>query len=127
MKKLTTAEEQLMQYLWKIKKGFFKDIVDQFPDPKPAYTTIATVLTALVKKGFIEFNQLGNNREYYPAISQNEYAMNFISGITRRYFSNSYQELVSFFSKNEDLTIEEMEAMMNILEKEIAQKKTKKS
>ena len=126
MKTLTTAEDKLMQYLWKIKKGFFKDVVDQFPEPKPAYTTIATVLTALVNKGFIGFKQLGNNREYYPLISKKEYTKDFISGIMKKYFSNSYKELVSFFSENEDLSIEEMEEMMKILEKEIKLKKSKK-
>jgi len=78
MKELTKAEEQVMQYLWDIKKGFLKDIVDKYPEPKPAYTTISTVVRVLVNKGFIGFKTYGKSNEYYPLSSKKEYAKVFV-------------------------------------------------
>jgi len=74
MQELTKAEEQVMQNLWKLKKGFLKDIVGQFPEPRPAYTTVSAVIRVLVKKGFIGFNSYGKVNEYYPKLAKNEYA-----------------------------------------------------
>jgi len=81
MKELTKAEEQVMHYVWKLKKGFLKDIIEQFPEPKPAYTTVSTVIRVLVKKGFIAYNTYGKIHEYYPKILKNEYTKVFIKGL----------------------------------------------
>lgn len=123
MKELTKAEEQIMQILWEIEKGFIKDIADRFPDPKPANTTISTVVKILETKGFINHNVYGKIHEYYPAISKETYTKAFMGNVVKNYFSNSYHKMVSFFARDKEVTIEEMEQMMNILKEEIQKKK----
>ncbi|NJK95352.1 MAG: BlaI/MecI/CopY family transcriptional regulator [Bacteroidales bacterium] len=123
MKELTKAEEQIMQILWEIKKGFIKDIADGFPDPKPANTTISTVVKILETKGFINHNVYGKIHEYYPAINKEAYTKAFMGNIVKNYFSNSYQKMVSFFARDKEVTIEEMEQMMNILKEEMQKRK----
>jgi predicted transcriptional regulator len=123
MKELTKAEEQIMQILWEIKKGFIKDIADKFPDPKPANTTISTVVKILETKGFINHNVYGKIHEYYPVISKEEYTKSFMGNVVKNYFSNSYNKMVSFFARDKEVTIEEMEQMMNILKEEMQKKK----
>ncbi len=86
MKELTKAEEQVMQYLWKISKGFLKDIVEQFPEPKPAYTTISTVIRVLVKKGFVAHNTYGKIHEYYPLVEKSDYFQGHFKGLMQRIF-----------------------------------------
>ena len=98
MKELTKAEEQIMQYLWKLEKGFLKDIVEQFPEPKPAYTTVSTVIRVLVKKGFISFNTYGKVHEYYAMVGKRDYTKAFFSGIFNSFFeglSTPYKPLIS--------------------------------
>ena len=126
MKELTKAEEQVMQYLWDIKKGFLKDIVDKYPEPKPAYTTISTVVRILVNKGFIGFKTYGKSNEYYPLISKKEYAKVFVKGVVKGFFNNSASRLVSFFTTENDLTITELEKLKKQLEKQIELKKKAK-
>jgi len=126
MKELTKAEEQVMQYLWEIEKGFLKDIVDQYPDPKPAYTTISTVVRVLVNKGFIGFRAYGKTHEYYPLISKKEYTKVFFKGIVKGFFNNSASKLVSFFTSENDLSISELEQLKKQLEEQIEQKKKSK-
>lgn len=100
MKKLTRAEEQVMQCLWKIEKGFVKDIIEQFPEPKPAYTTVTTIIRILADKGFIKYSTYGKANEYYPAISKSEYTRTRISGVIRNYFSNSSRKFTLFFARD---------------------------
>ncbi len=123
MKELTKAEEQIMQILWEIKKGFIKDIADKFPEPRPANTTISTVVKILETKGFINHNVYGKIHEYYPAISKEAYTKAFMGNVVKNYFSNSYHKMVSFFARDKEVTIEEMEQMMTILKEEMQKKK----
>lgn len=123
MKELTKAEEQVMQILWEIKKGFIKDIADKFPDPKPANTTISTVVKILETKGFIAHNVYGKIHEYYPAIGKEEYTRAFMGNVVKNYFSNSYHKMVSFFARDKEVSIEDMEQMMKVLEEEMKKKK----
>ncbi len=88
MIELTKAEEQVMQYLWNIKKGFLKDIVVQYPEPKPAYTTVSTVVRVLVKKGAIAFNTYGKVNEYYSLIKKEDYSKRYLSTIVKNFFNN---------------------------------------
>ena len=125
-KELTKAEEQIMQYLWKIEKGFLKDIVDQFPEPKPAYTTISTVIRVLVKKQFINYNTYGKIHEYYPLISKNEYFRSHINSIIRNFYNGSMRNFASFFTSGKEFNITELEEIKNIIEEKIEQKKKKK-
>jgi len=127
MKELTKAEEQVMQYLWKIEKGFVKDIVEQFPEPRPAYTTITTVIRVLVNKGFISFHTYGKVNEYYPLVSKLEYSKLYFNRVVRNYFSDSYQKFASFFAKENDLSLSELEEIKEIVENQIAEKSEKRS
>ncbi|WMX14222.1 MULTISPECIES: BlaI/MecI/CopY family transcriptional regulator [unclassified Aureispira] len=123
MKGLTKAEEQVMHHLWALKKAFLKDIVDAYQDPKPAYTTVSTVIRVLVKKKYIGFNTYGKTNEYYPLISQEEYFSGFFKGFFARFFNNSATRFTSFFAKDNELTIDELEEMKQIIEQQIADKK----
>lgn len=117
-KELTKAEEQVMQYLWKLNKGFLKDIVDQFPEPQPAYTTISTVIRVLVKKGFIGYNTYGKINEYYPLISKGDYFQNHVKTIINNFFDGSAHKFASSFA-NEQLNITELEEIKKLIEEEI--------
>jgi BlaI family transcriptional regulator, penicillinase repressor len=124
MKELTKAEEQIMQYLWKIEKGFLKDIVEQFAEPRPAYTTVSTVIRVLVKKGFIKFNTYGKLHEYSPAISKKEYSKKFLKSWIGNFFNHSNKKFVSFFMQEEELDLTELEEMKKIIEDQINNKKS---
>lgn len=123
-KELTKAEEQVMQILWKIDKGFLKDIVDRFSEPKPAYTTVSTVIRVLVKKGFIAYNTYGKIHEYYPLISKSSYFQNHVKSIITNYFDGSTPEFASFFA-NEQLKLSELEEIKQMIEEKIKLLKTK--
>jgi BlaI family transcriptional regulator, penicillinase repressor len=123
MKSMTKAEEQIMQYLWKIKKGYMKDIIDEFPEPKPAYTTVATVLTTMVKKGFVDYKQFGNVREYFPKIKKNDYFGKHIKGIIKNYFNDSASQFASFFASETKLSVKELEELRAIVDDQIAKQK----
>jgi predicted transcriptional regulator len=117
-KELTKAEEQIMQYLWEMPKGFLKDIVDKFPEPKPAYTTVSTVIRVLVNKGFIGFNTYGKIHEYYPLLTKEAYFRNHVKGIIENFFNGSAPEFASFFA-NEQLNLSELEEIKGLIEKKI--------
>lgn len=123
MKDLTKAEEQIMHILWDIKKGFVNDIMENLPEPKPAYNTVSTIVRILEKKGFVDHNAYGKTYEYFPLISKDKYTKSFLKGFVENYFSNSYQNMVSFFSKNEDMTTKEIEDIIKILQEQVESKK----
>lgn len=123
MKDLTKAEEQIMHILWSIKKGFVNDIMENIPEPKPAYNTVSTIVRILEKKGFIDHNAFGKTHEYFPLISKDKYTKSYLKGFVENYFSNSYQNMVSFFSKNEDMTAKEIEDIIKILQEQVDSKK----
>ncbi len=123
MKELTKAEEQIMQVLWDIQKGFVNDVMDKLPEPKPAYNTVSTIVRILEKKGFVGHNAYGKTHEYYPLVTKDSYTKGFMKGFVENYFSNSYKNMVSFFSKNENLTLKEMEDMIRILQEQVETKK----
>ena len=123
MKELTKAEEQVMQYLWRLEKAFLKDIVEQFPEPKPAYTTISTVIRVLVKKGFIAYNTYSKVHEYYPVISKSEYFKNHFRGIVKNFFNDSVSHFASFFTEDEEMSISELEQIKKMVEQKINEKK----
>jgi predicted transcriptional regulator len=125
MKELTKAEEQIMQILWKLKKGFVNDILDQLNEPKPAYNTVSTIVRILEKKGFVGYKAYGKTHEYYPLVSRKEYSKNLIKNLTSKYFSNSYAALTSFFAKEQNLGIHELQEIKELIEEEIKNKKEK--
>jgi len=118
IRELTKAEEEVMQILWRIKKGFIKDLLEKFDDPKPAYSTVSTIVRILIEKGFIDYKAYGRTHQYFPVISKDEYRQSRLNSLVRNYFSNSYQKMVSFFAREDSLTIKDMEEIMEMMKRE---------
>jgi len=123
MKELTKAEEQVMQYLWKLEKAFLKDIVDRFPEPKPAYTTISTVIRVLVKKGFIGYHTYSKVHEYYPLVKKKEYFKQHFRSVVKNFFNDSASNFASFFTEDENISLTELEKIKRMVEMKINEKK----
>jgi BlaI family transcriptional regulator, penicillinase repressor len=123
-KMLTRAEEQVMQFLWEIEKGFLKDIIEKFPDPKPAYTTVSTVIRVLVKKEFIGYKTYGKVNEYFPLVSKSRYFQNRIKPMISNYINGSPETFASFFNNNK-LTLTELEEIRNLVDDKIKKLKGK--
>lgn len=121
MKDLTKAEEQVMQALWKLEKAFVKDVMEEFPEPKPAYNTISTIIRILEKKEFVGHKAFGKTHQYFPLVSKDEYSKHTADQLVDNYFEGSFKNLVSFFVKDNDLTVKEMDELMKIIEAKKAQ------
>ena len=117
MKELTKAEEQVMQALWKIEKGFIKDLIAEFPKPVPAYTTVSTIVRILEEKGFIGHKAYGKTHEYFPLISKREYRNFAFKGIFKNYFSSSAESLISYFVKENNVDIKDLDAILKTINK----------
>lgn len=124
MKELTKAEEQLMQYLWTLEKAYLKEIVEQYPDPAPAYTTISTVVNVLVKKGFVGFESHGKARKYHPLVSKEKYSRQSMNGLMSNFFDNSAKKFASFFTTQESLSVDELQEIRKLIDDQIAMKKS---
>ena len=124
MKDLTKAEEQIMQILWKIRKGFVNDVLEHFPNPKPAYNTVSTIIRILEKKKYIGHIAYGKSHEYFPLVSKNEYTDSFFNGMMKNYFGSSYKSLVSFFAKDKNLSMQDLEDIKKLMEDEIEKQKS---
>jgi BlaI family transcriptional regulator, penicillinase repressor len=116
MEKLTPQEEQAMQAVWKIGEGHLKLFLDNIPDPKPPYTTLASTIKNLEKKKYLTSRLVGNAYLYQPAITEEDYKKKFMSGVVQNYFSNSYKNLVNFFVEQEKLSAEELKEIINLIE-----------
>jgi predicted transcriptional regulator len=121
--KLTAAEEVLMHHIWGLGKAFMKDILDAYDDPKPATTTVATLLKRLIDKGVISYREYGNSREYYPLVARDTYSRTQVSGLIRNFFNNSSAQFASFFTSETDLSADELETLKKIVEQEIQKRK----
>ncbi|HPF51999.1 MAG TPA: BlaI/MecI/CopY family transcriptional regulator [Draconibacterium sp.] len=119
MKELTKAEEQVMQYLWDLEKAFVKDIVDEMPEPKPAYNTVSTIIRILERKGFVGHNAYGKTHEYFPLISRKDYTRSYMKNFMRNYFSGSFQEMVSFFAREDNMSISELDELMEDVKRDL--------
>lgn len=123
---LSKKEEQLMRHLWKLRKAFMKDLMDEYDEPKPAATTIATLLKRMRDKGFIDYKTYGKSREYYPLVSQSDYFSNHLKGWIKNFFGNSTSKFASFFTQATDLSTEELEALREVIDEELEKKKNAK-
>lgn len=123
MKQLTKAEEQVMHILWEIKKGFVKDILEKMPAPKPAYNTVSTIVRILEKKEFVGYTAYGKTHEYFPLIEKNEYRSFYLKTMISGYFGGSFERLVSFFAKDNDMDIHEMEELLKNVQNDIDEPK----
>lgn len=117
--KLSKSEEQIMNYLWKLDTAFMKDLLKQFPEPKPAATTVATLLKRISDKGYIAHKLQGRSREYYPLISKNDYFSTHVNGLIKNFFNNSASQFASFFTQETDLSKKELEELRNIIDQQI--------
>lgn len=115
IKELTRAEDQVMQILWLLEKGFVKDIIEQMPDPKPAYNTVSTIVRILETKGFVGHRAYGKTHEYFPLISKDKYTKFYLNNLIKGYFNGSFQNLVSFFAKENKLDATDIEKLLEEL------------
>jgi BlaI family transcriptional regulator, penicillinase repressor len=117
---LTKAEEQVMQILWDLKEGLVKDIRDSFSEPKPARNTVSTVLRILEKKGVVGHKAYGNVHLYHPLVSKNDYSKSQLFGLMESYFNNSFPAMASFFAREKDLTMKELEGLLEDTKNELS-------
>jgi BlaI family penicillinase repressor len=117
IKELTRAEEQLMQILWQLEKGFIKDIIEELPEPKPAYNTVSTIIRILETKGFVDHRAFGKTHEYFPIISKEDYQNFATDKLMSGYFDNSVQHMFSYFVKKEKIDLNEADEIMKLIEK----------
>jgi predicted transcriptional regulator len=113
---LTKAEEKIMKILWDIDKGFIKDILQQYPDPKPPYNSVSTIVRVLVQKEIVGYEALGNSHQYHPLISKEEYSKGQLSRLVSDYYNNSLKQVVNFFSESKELDDKELDEVMKMLE-----------
>lgn len=121
-KTLTKAEEEIMQALWQLDKAFVKDIVDLLPAPKPHYNTVSTIIKILCDKGFVGFESFGKSNRYYPLVQKDEYSKKTMNQFVSKYFNGSFAGMLSFFAQENDITVQELEAIL----KELKQSPDKK-
>ena len=116
MGKLTNKEEDILHVLWDLKKAFVKEVVAKLPDPKQHYNTISTVIRNMEEKGFVKHEAFGKTYQYYPAISKEDYRKKFMQKTIQNYFESSYKNVVSFFAKEEKISVEELKEIINLIE-----------
>ena len=119
LKELTKAEDQVMQILWTLGKGFVKDLIERMPEPKPAYNTVSTIVRILENKGFVGHKAYGKTHEYFPLVSKEHYTGFYLNNLIKGYFNGSFQNLVSFFAKENKLDANDVDKLL----KEIKQQK----
>jgi BlaI family transcriptional regulator, penicillinase repressor len=117
MEKLTHSEEEAMLILWKLGIGAIKDVLNEYPVPRPPYTTLASVIKKLEAKGYLETRLYGNTNVYTPLVSQEEYKSSFLSGIVDNYFGHSFQNLITFFAEKEKISVDELKDVIRLIER----------
>lgn len=120
--KLTDSEKDVMEILWEKKKAFMKDILESFPDPKPATTTVATLLKRMQNKDFVGYTLYGNSREYFPKIAKGEYFKEEMSSMIDRFFNSSVTQFASFFTSNAKLSQKQLKELREMIDKQIEEK-----
>lgn len=123
---LTRAEEQIMQILWRLGEGLVKDIRNEFPAPRPARNTVSTVVRILEKKGFVGHKAYGRFHVYFPVVSKQEYSKNQLFGLLESYFNNSFPAMASFFAREKDLSVNDLERILEDTKKELSGDRKKK-
>jgi len=123
MAQLTKAEEQVMEIIWQHQTVFMKDIIDNYTDPKPAGTTIATLLKRMQDKGFVAYETFGNSRRYYALVKKDIYFSNEMKGLIKNSFNNSALQFASFFTSSGNISAKELEDLKKIIDVEIERRK----
>ncbi len=119
---LSNSEEQLMQILWKKGKAYLKDLVDAYPEPKPALTTVATLLKRMQDKDFVGYDQIGRSREYFPKVSKRKYFSRQMNGMIKSFFDDSPKQFASFFTTETDLSDKELKELRDLIDERIKKK-----
>ena len=119
MNKLTASEEELMKYLWELGPSYFRDIKGKYPEPKPATTTINTLLKRLIDKKYIQFKLNGNSRKYYPLIKKEKYFSKHLKGLISNYFNNSVEQFASFFTKELEISNDDLKKLKQMVDEKI--------
>ncbi|MFN3850510.1 MAG: BlaI/MecI/CopY family transcriptional regulator [Spirosomataceae bacterium] len=117
IRELTRAEEEVMQVLWKLQSAFVKDILEEFPEPKPAYNTVSTIVRILEQKGFVDHKAYGKTHEYFPIVSKEEYKSFATGKLMEGYFENSVEEMFSFFVREKKIDLKEADEILAMIEK----------
>jgi BlaI family transcriptional regulator, penicillinase repressor len=118
MEKLTHQEEETMLIIWRTGPGFIKDYLEKYPEPRPPYTTLASIVRNLERKGYLQSKHYGNTYEYTPRITEEEYKNKFLSGVVENYFDNSYQNMVTFFARKQKISTDELKDIIRMIEKD---------
>lgn len=119
---LSKSEEELMNIVWKLKKAFMKDLLDAYPEPRPATTTVATLLKRMADKGFVAYNNIGRSREYYPLVKKQDYFSKHVNGLIKNFFNDSASQFASFFTQETNLSKIELEELRKLIDNEIKKK-----
>lgn len=117
MERLTHQEESVMLHVWQLNECAIKDVVERMEEPKPPYTTVASIFNNLENKGYLVKRRFGNVKVFKPVISESAYKRHFLSGVVQSYFDNSYKELVSFFAKEQKISADELTEIIRLIEK----------
>lgn len=120
---LSASEEQLMQLLWKQERAFMKDLIEAYPDPKPATTTIATLLKRMQDKEFVDYVQYGRSREYFPLVKKTDYFSKHVNGLIKNFFNDSASQFASFFTQETDLSEKELKELRGIIDSQLKKRK----
>lgn len=120
---LSKAEEQVMEYLWSAETIFFKDLLEKFPEPKPAGTTVATLLKRMQDKGFVGYTLHGNSRQYYPLIKKEQYFSKHVNSMIKSFFNDSAMQFASFFTTATNLSEKELEELKKLIDQQLKKKK----
>lgn len=126
IKELTKAEEQVMQILWDIRKGFVKDILAKMPEPKPAYNTVSTIVRILEKKEFVSYKAYGKTHEYFPLVERDEYRSFSLGSLMKNYFGGKIEKMVSFFARENNMDANELERLIYFVQQDIDKEESKK-
>ena len=116
MEKLTNKEEEIMHILWKLEKAFVKDVLAEITDEKPHYNTLSTIIRNLEDKGFVSYNAYGKTHQYFPIVSKEDYKKRFMTVAIDNYFNNSYKNVVSFFAKEEKISVDDLKEIIALIE-----------
>jgi BlaI family transcriptional regulator, penicillinase repressor len=122
--KLTKAEEELMHYLWKLENAYMKDLLECYPEPKPANTTIATLLKRMQEKEYVDYKQMGRSRRYYPLVKKSDYFSTHINGLIRKFFNDSPAQFASFFTRETELSDSELQELQEIVNRELKKRQS---
>lgn len=116
MEKLTNREEDIIRVLWRLKKAFVNDILNNLPEPKPHYNTISTIIRKMEEKGYVKYKAFGKTHQYYPVVSEEKYKKTSLTKTVEHYFENSYKEMVSFFAKDEKISVKDLQEIIQMIE-----------